>query len=168
MLHLKTTIITKGLARMNKRALNRVMKRVWARLGAFWHSHLLKKHFTEAGAAEYQYRKRKDPSRLSWSDVAAQKRGLSMRAGPECGKPLTYSGDLKRMALGERRVSSTSKGCKVKLRLPAYAYYHGMAAELTKVSPKDRKLMIAFARQALVEELKREAQALPERKQRCF
>lgn len=142
MLHLKIKTVMRGLPAMNKRRLNQVLKEVWKKVGAFWHAELLKKHFTEAGAAEYGYQPR----------TADHQRRKQRRFGHQA--PLVFTGQMKRQALRERRVSATSKGCKVKLRLPPYAYYHGMAAELTKASRKDRKLIMEFFKKELARELK--------------
>ena len=163
---IETTIITKGiLALPPKRVLDKVLKVVWEKVGLYWHKELFPKHFDQRAMQEYGYRrrksikwKRKDGSKVTYQQWKLKKTGEDA--------PLVFSGRLEREARREARISSTSKGCAVKLRCPPYVFFHGMAAELTKVSRKDRKLMIAKAREYLVEELKKLQKSGPTKRER--
>lgn len=162
---IKTEIVTKGiLALPPKRTLDKVLKEVWRRVGLYWHKELLPKHFDQSAMREYGYRRRRSIKwkRKNGPDVTYNEWKLK-KTGEDA--PLLFSGRLEREARREARVSSTSKGCAVKMRCPPYVYYHGMAAELTKVSDEDRKLMIAAARKFLVEEIEKLRKSGPTRRE---
>ncbi len=143
-----------GFGAISKGAFNRVLKEAMEDAGEFWHREILPKHFTTAGAKEYNYkvrqrirrRKRQDGSTYDspgYEQYKMRKKGHR--------KPLVWSGDLRRAALSEAAISGTSKGFTVKLTVPNHVIYRGrsgrgpdMRRELTTVSGKDLRLITEF------------------------
>ena len=91
---------------MKKREFNNtVLKPAWEAVGAYWHRHMLPKHFTEQGAREYHYAKRT----RNYQKRKRREKGHNL--------PLVWSGESRRMSR-TRNVKATFKGVKVLVRAP--------------------------------------------------
>lgn len=111
---------------LKRSAVNQLLKLGMYHVAKYWHSHILPKHFTASGAAEYRYRKRK----------AKYQQRKKRQVGHN--KPLTYKGTLERRlrASSGVRISATSR--KATLTLGAgRATYRQRDKELTAVSSRD-------------------------------
>lgn len=87
-----------------------ILARCWNAAGEYWHREILPKHFTHAGATEYDYQGR-TPKHLRRK---LRKYGHTY--------PLVFSGDLKRDVLRTLDVRSDQKGARVVLHGPRYLY----------------------------------------------
>ncbi len=136
-----------GSVNLRKRTFNRIKKDAWEAVGKYWHKHLRPKHFTRAGAREYNYAPRKGQSgnphpKGFWASYTGQKHRKKHHR-----LPLVYSGELRSMAR-QARISATSKGVRVALSRAQKANLRhpkskiNMADELTRVSPAEIKKLI--------------------------
>jgi len=119
----------KSFTGMTKRRWNAMLKIAWKTVGWHWHKHMLPKHFTEAGAREYDYAKRTD----GYMSDKMSKWGHQ--------NPLSWSGDMEAEArsVSKTNVKSTFKGAGVVITAPRYlnqVYGNGpnKALELSRVT----------------------------------
>ena len=109
---IKQKITRKGTG-FDAKTWREILKNAWHRAGLFWHRHILRKHFTIAGASEYMYQ----PRTVRYSRYKAKKFGHR--------RPLVFSGAAERHAHRTRDLRTSSKGVRVILHLPPYFYqYH--------------------------------------------
>lgn len=120
------------------KAHNAAAKDAWERTGVYWFGNFLEKHFTEAGAREYNYTRRKGEGLTP--GTARFNRSYTGRKLREKGhtRPLEYSGRSRQQAR-RARVSSTSKGGKVTISAPTLNLRHPksrivMREELARIS----------------------------------
>jgi hypothetical protein len=91
---------------------NPIIRAAWDRAGRLWHKKILGKHFTVAGAAEYNYM----PRTRAYQIRKAKKFGHQ--------RPLVFSGEAERMAHQVLDLRATQKGAKVVLHLPTHFYQY--------------------------------------------
>lgn len=134
------TIRERGsVPRAMRKAHTAASKAAWFKVGEFWVDRIRPKHFTEAGAREYNYTRRKGELQ-SGQKFARSYTGRKLKTKGH-KLPLVYSGvsrDRTRMA----RVSSTARGARVSMNAPALNFKHPksrivMRAELAAISPAD-------------------------------
>lgn len=108
-----------------------IMKAAFHDLALFWHSKILKKHFKPGAEAEYGYRPRE-------SRYVRRKYG---KWGHRT--PLVWSGEMKRLLLqrSSAKISSTSRGFRIKLFGGGHANYTRRHREIVAVSRRDIKAM---------------------------
>lgn len=110
-------------------------------VGRFWHDTIRAKHFTKAGAREYEYQPRsgepgKVPRKGYWSSYTARKQRLLGHT-----QPLMWSGETER-ATRKRDIRATSKSVTIKFHAPPYFNYRPENwRELTEVSRRDEEAM---------------------------
>ena len=93
-----------------KKHLRPVVKEVLKETVDFWHTQILPGHFTRRGERKYRYRRRT----REYMDRKKARRGHN--------RPLEFTGDLKRAALRQARISGTSRSARVTMYgLPWYA-----------------------------------------------
>lgn len=104
--------------------------------GRFWYRFILGKHFTHAGATEYQYQERSPKYRL----YKLRRYGHTY--------PLVKTGQLKRSVMSTEDIRVSSNKVSVVLHGPKYLYQFrkdvgapDKAAELTKVSSGDEQVL---------------------------
>ena len=147
---------------LKAREWTKMLKLVWFRVGMFWHKFILPKHFTKRGAAEYKYPKRQGEvytgERGGWSRTYHSKKLKSKHHG----HPLTFTGELKKAALGLVDIRATGNGANIYLRgLPPHVNMRvsenspNMRAELTALSNKDIDTLVRFGDKQIDRELKR-------------
>jgi hypothetical protein len=128
---------------------NEAAKEGWQHTARYWHVTLRDKHFTEAGAREYGYTKRKGEGMVRGSK--AYKRSYTGRKEARFGhtRPLEFSGKSRRLT-GTARISGTAKGATVRMNAPALNFKHPksqivMRDELTRISqPETSELSNVF------------------------
>lgn len=114
-------------------------------LGLFWKSNLLKKHFTPAGAREYQYQNRTKGYMIR----KAKKRGNQ--------NPLMWTGKSLAGALANNNITATATATRARVRVPIDAPTLNrmgknridMAAEVTAVSDGDTRLLSSQLQQSV-------------------
>jgi hypothetical protein len=142
----KTRIEYRGAiaALMKRREFNNtILKPGWEKTGIHWSQHFWKKHFTEAGAAEYAYLPRAGQLlprgskrwKHSYTGRKAQKMGHTL--------PLVWSGQLMRESR-HQMIRATSKGVAVRMRARKANWRNprsriNMAEELRKVSLREQR-----------------------------
>jgi len=132
--------------------MRRILKECWAELMVYWHTHMLPKHFTARGAREYGYTPRQGERGAQGSKGFRRSyTGRKLRVKGHT-RPLVYSGNTE-LLTRQRTVTSTSKGGRIRLSVPAYIKYKlrhskiNMAEELTKVSRgEEQELARVFER----------------------
>ena len=146
--------------KLNKRDWRQVSKEAWLQTGAHWHRFLLKKHFTRGAIAEYDY----EPRAKSTEMKKARKFGHR--------RPLVFTGELQRMVMRVREVTSVGDGkkggaAKIKLRGPRYLYQYrkdlgqpDKAAELSAVSTKDADDLAKKLDRVITRELNEESRTV--------
>jgi hypothetical protein len=141
----------KGAHPLRRRDWNREVAEPTLRdAGEFWHNTFLRKHFTEAGAQEYRYIKRKGEGMARGSKE--WKRSYTGRKFQRFGhtRPLVFSGEGERLAR-VRDVRTTSK--RVRVVLPnKFNFRHPkskirMRDELTAISSREEQAIVARADQ---------------------
>ena len=126
---------------MRKRDWNKLIKFTFRKLGEFWPSKMRPKHFTKAGAKEYDYTPRAGEdlpfgTRAFWRSYTGQK---LRKYGHTL--PLVYSG-LSMEQTHRRDIRATSKGVRIVMHAPALNFRHpksevDMRAEMTRVSGRE-------------------------------
>lgn len=135
---------------VTRATMNKLLKEGYRLIGLYWQKHILPKHFTHAGAREYQYTPRKGEAGSGRSFRGSYTAKKLKRQGHT--KPLVYTGESERSAK-TGRVTSTSKG--VRVTIPARALNFkpprsniNMRREVTRISEADAekltKLLGAF------------------------
>jgi len=122
---------------LQRKTWRKILKRSWFETGRYWHRVILRKHFTRAGAREYNYQER---------TTEYKRRKKNKKKGKGENRPLVFTGALKRAAERVRDLRTTAGGVVVHLRgLPSYVKMRPagfaspyMAEELTKISSNDR------------------------------
>jgi len=136
MIPIKQTIERRGTG-FSAKEWREILKRAWDWAGKYWHKFILPKHFTRAGASEYNYKPRKKETEIRKARKFHHRR------------PLVFSGDLERAAKRVRDIRASSKGANIILKnLPRYVFqYRGddprKARELTAASERDAKAVAA-------------------------
>jgi hypothetical protein len=121
-----------------RRHMRRILKEAWEETAIHWHRHMLPKHFTQQGAREYRYTPRKGERGGGGKSFRRSYTGRKLAAKGHT-RPLVYSG-LTRFSTRLRQITSTSKGARVRLNVPAYIRWRlrhskiDMADELTRVT----------------------------------
>lgn len=121
-------LIERGSPRQLQRELGRILKDAYYYAADHWERKLLPKHFTSAGASEYQYK----PRTKRYMIIKAKKHHHQ--------NPLEYSGESKRMIRRMPRITATSKGASVRLNVPWY-FERVRGQKKTKNFDKVRELM---------------------------
>jgi hypothetical protein len=123
-----------------------ILATAWNDVGEFWHEHILPKHFTTRGAAEYGYQ----PRSKRWMIRKAKKYGHQ--------NPLVWTGELKRQALRMRDVRASSSGARVVIHGPRYLYQYRKnandprkAQELAMISIGDAEALAAVMDKAVMD-----------------
>lgn len=113
---------------------NRVQRECFYEAGAFWHSRMLRHHFTRQAFSRYSavYKRRK---------FKYEKRKLRMFGHTN---PLVYSGESRRLALSIQDVRATSRGNRIVLHSRKLNFKHpksqiNMREELTYISPAEEQ-----------------------------
>jgi hypothetical protein len=132
------------------KAHNEAAKEGWQETGRYWVANIRDKHFTQAGAREYGYTKRKGEGMVRGSK--AYKRSYTGRKEARFGhtRPLEFSGKSRSLTR-TARISGTAKGATVRMNAPALNFKHPksqivMRDELTRISqPEARELSNVLA-----------------------
>lgn len=108
-----------------------LLKTAYHDLALFWHSKILKKHFTPAAIREYGYEPRS----------GRYLRQKYRRWGHK--NPLVWSGEMRRLVLqrSSANITSTQFGFRLKLAGAGHANWTGRHKELVAVSRRDIKAM---------------------------
>lgn len=129
-----------------------ISKNAWLAAGEFWHRFILRKKFTDQAKAEYNYQPRQqDRFVTDKSGHRLKARGYESKKAIRFGhrRPLEYTGELKRMVMRIRDVSSigdgkAAGGTKIALHGPQYLYQYrknlsqpDKARELAAISEAD-------------------------------
>ena len=116
---------------LDQRAFTQTLKTAFAEVGLHWATKILKKHFTAAGAREYNYTLRRPEYML---------RKLR-KYGHQDPFVLGPKAELKNRLLSRAgfRISATSKGVTITLKTGSGLLYKHYARELTAVSTRDRR-----------------------------
>ena len=130
----------------------------WRAPGVLWIRQFRPKHFTVAGAVEYQYSPRKGQdlprnTREFWKSYFGQKLQKKKHA-----RPLVFSGELERETK-RGSVHPTSKGMKVKMRARKANWRHpnseiDMASEVRRVAPGEARKMVREKERAMTKKLR--------------
>lgn len=127
----------------SRRGFQRLLKDAYTAIGQQWVRECLPKHFTKAGAAEYDYAPRKgegSTGKAFWRSYTGRKQ---KRFGHSL--PLVFSGELQANVLAGPNITATSRGCRVRLGGSNKANWKhpasqvDMRAELTRISAAERK-----------------------------
>lgn len=138
-----------------KRELNRLLKQAWETLGIYWHANFREKHFTHAGATEYQYDKRQGEDRSQGGKGFFRTyTGRKLRRFGHT-LPLVWSG-ASRTRSRIRDVRATRAGVRVVINAPTLNFRKGrlatgktMREEMTTVSAKERRDLAVVHEKAL-------------------
>lgn len=138
---------------LTKRAFNAMKNEVLADAGRRWHREMRPKHFTTAGAREYNYRPRK--GERGNTDRKGFRRSYTGRKLRMMGhtRPLEFTGEGKRLSRIQD-VRATSK--RVRVILPRKFNFRNphsqinMREELTTISKREEELLIESAGELLV------------------
>ena len=128
---------------IQRAAFNKLLKEAYRLLGIHWHTKLRRKHFTHAGAREYQYLPRKgEPGsgRAFKGSYTARKLKTQHHT-----LPLVFTGESRQLTQ-RQDVRSTSKGSRVVIRANKFNFRHKaskirMREEMTRLSDKDKALL---------------------------
>jgi len=130
-----------------KRRLPRMKKAAYTAAAVDWHQTARPKHFSRAGAREYNYKPRK--GERGNAHPKGFKRSYTGRKLAKYGHtlPLVYSG-LTQGLTRQRDVRATATGCKVVIHAPGLNRRHPksqitMRLEMTAVSDADRQRAVA-------------------------
>ena len=131
---LKSVILIKYHVGETGPGLKKILKDVFVDMIKFWHTRILPKHFTIAGASEYGY----EPRTKKYQIRKAKAHGHQ--------NPLVYSGRSMREVLQAVRITSTSKGGKGGIEVPTYYWKSGMRGpnkvkELLTTSSEDENTL---------------------------
>jgi hypothetical protein len=139
--YIETTGAVPGLL---ARQLGRVKAAAFAAIGKYWHENFRRKHFTEAGAAEYGYTPRRGEQAglggkfwQTYTGRKLRKHGHKM--------PLVWTGRSK-MATEVQDVRSTRNGARVVLHAPALNFRNkhsnvNMRLEMTTISEAEARTL---------------------------
>lgn len=108
-----------GIETLSRSQVNRVMKRAYYEMGSYWRKHFLPLHFGERATQRYGYTLRSGARNARLPRLGKRLNSTySARKYRFVGhtRPLEFTGEGKRKALYEKRISATSK--KVVVRLP--------------------------------------------------
>lgn len=145
-----------GIVGMGRRQFrNEFIKPMYEEMGKWWLREIRPKHFTNAGATEYQYTPRagergstsKTPWKFSYTGRKLQKKGHT--------RPLFFSGELEEKSRRgrfqhqrERMLIRLTDARKANFRNPKSKIR--MGSELTRVSQQDAKELIRLGNRYLV------------------
>ena len=146
---------------LKAREWTKMLKLVWFRVGMFWHKFILPKHFTQQGANEYKYQPRQGQKWQGEKGWTRTYHAVKIKHKHH-GHPLTFTGELKKAAMGLVDVRATGNGANIYLRgLPPHVNMRvsenspNMAVELTALSNKDIDTLVRFGDKQIDRELKR-------------
>lgn len=138
---------------LKKRQLNNAVKESLAAMGSYWWLEYLPLHFQESAYTRYSYSRRRgmglDPQgRAFQRSYAGTKQRLKRH-----NKPLVFTGEGYREAIGVLRMQSTSKEARV--ALPSKFNFKNrksrisMRDELTRIIPSEAKQLVEVGRRQL-------------------
>ena len=153
-----------AIAAFGRRSVNDVVRAAFAKAGDHWGRNFLLKHFTKAGAREYDYAPRKGEHARAGSKRFKRIAGPAERRAGEI-LPLVYSGELKREASTYRvTAKATSKTAYAHVALPRANKANRLATkfrgELHRVSKAEWQVLTRLINRAILAGLNR----LPARK----
>lgn len=139
-----------GSLQMGQREFNDLRRAAWFSTGKYWMQHFRAKHFTKAGAAEYQYSPRKGETGNThpkgfWASYTRRKqrdKGHTL--------PLVWTGESRRRTRRARitaRATSTKSHCRIAMNAPTLNRRHKdsdirMWDEMTRVSPREIYILL--------------------------
>ena len=109
---LRGVIQYKGSPEVKAKAFRGILKEEMLGIIDFWHEKYLPRHFTKAGARDYEYKER--------SEGHMKKKIRYFRHA----YPLVFTGDMKRMLLRRITISGTAKKVTGRLTGPKYLYQY--------------------------------------------
>ena len=149
-----------GIVGMGRREFrNSFIKPMYEELGKHWLRYIRPKHFTNAGASEYNYSPRKGER---GSDFRGKfKRSYTGRKLKEKGhtRPLEHSGELKRLS-ARGRFEHTYSGMRIVLSQAGKANFKHpnskirMSSELTRVSQNDARELLMLGNRYLAAKMR--------------
>lgn len=139
---------TAAAAGLKKREVNKRLKRTWGSTGKYWHARFSGKHFTQRGAREYGY--------------ARRKRRYTARKKKKFGhtRPLVYSGETMR-GTRTRTIRATRHGVRVSLPKTQALNFRpkggriNMRQEMQTVSSREEKLIGRHIEKTLTRQMKK-------------
>ncbi|MFZ5785120.1 MAG: hypothetical protein ACOY3Y_01650 [Acidobacteriota bacterium] len=153
-----------GGVNLTQREWNQVKREAWQDVAEYWHEELLPKHFTAAGAKEYDY----TPRRGEMSGTSAKRffRSYTGRKQKQKGhrNPLVWSGELRDRSRTRRIqtfATSSQSGVRIYLSAAQKANWKNphsdidMADELTRISSQEYDLLTRMFAEKLEEKLAR-------------
>lgn len=106
---------------LGKREFNKLLAKAWLPVGVQWHQDFVPKHFTDAGAREYRYKKRQGDQRVGVTGIAIGKGASTYTLAKQRKKghttPMVWSGE-SRDAAKFAKITSTSKGVTIRIAAP--------------------------------------------------
>lgn len=155
-----------GIEKLGIREMNDVIRESLRDLGEYWHENMLPKHFTKAGAREYNYTPRQgEPGSGRKFAGSYTKHKLNAKGHT---RPLVYSGEtemqLKNTKSIEARCSARGENAYVVVRLNAPKLNYRNQSKVKKneeikaVSQKEIPLLEAFLAKRLTERLTEKGQ----------
>lgn len=161
-IRLRYTGAVPGTVNLNQRAWNRVVRDCWMKVGKMWHKHMAQKHFTKAGAREYEYTPRKGEesgvsSKAFWRSYTGRKKKAKGHT-----LPLVWSGETRsraRTARIEAYATRRKSGVRISLNLPALNRLSrksniNMREEMTTVSARESQVLIRYLNKLIDRRLK--------------
>lgn len=133
--------------RLMMRQKNQVHREAAIELAHYWHDNFARKHFTQAGAAEYGYAPRKgQPGNPHPKGFKRSYTGRKLKTQGHT-RPLTYTGQSYLLVIASRNnvTATATKGqatARLRMNAPALNFRHprsriDMRAELTTISPRE-------------------------------
>lgn len=118
----KTIITYTNSGNLMKRELARLTKEGLREVGTLWWKNYMPGHFELSAKQKYEYRDRTKKYMITKSRIKGH------------GRPLEFTGDMKKQMMRMARLSGTSKKVTVTMTAPTYAKYHNKLREVTKVT----------------------------------
>lgn len=122
-----------------RREFNQVSRSAFETMGTHWHTKIRGKHFTAAGASEYDYRERSK----GYQRFKRRKYGHNL--------PLVLTGQSRR-ATNIGRIVATKNGVRVSMSAPRLNWSRGLTKpreELTRISIRDKNTLVNVGDRAL-------------------